>query len=945
MVSTPSVIPPLTLQLFCEASGDGLQLTPTTFGSRTGLHKTTRISTGSRLGLAANSQSLVNDAVRGITQKLQVPIEAWFFAAEYPSRNSQIQSAATDENGLAFFKPTVLSLNSNLPKDHPLASLKPGLRIEVRKAMPNQDGQGNHPEHLFNAHLTYSEVIPQLLKFGFYNFQVVTAEDNNMKFTLQISLSKSNLNNPTELQAASSQLSDLRKCLDTVVTYELDREKKNGYRLESVQQMLSAITTSSNERSLACAMVVQKITGYKGIDFGDKFPTRIPLMWSREFGSNVPLTLDTQQSECLLQGCSFGGHQDFIMALALNASTSVAVEITQEKGLNVEDPASVHAAVVQYLKATPPSVYRNRQMVALRDMLGAISDYTSDPSWKLGAKLTMLSNSGSVTSKSARQSVNVLGKVNVDLQAANNGMGEDQSIPGFSLSHWLIMANSPNQMQTGVKLNEPSNPKQVQYQGEGKGIKLPFLTPDCEDYAHLLSTASKLFDRYSPDEMQQCVQRTCEFMPPSVSELKPTLCVMMQAMKRQTTSVSQTIDPVQFSVFNSKVLLQEINNARNKEGELKTGPAAILAKAISIGENQVSVSTKDLQTNQNTSYLSAETFDLWWRGQPLNGHAIVTTMRVNDVATVMVEGKQVCIQMLNDIPEVVEGTGPAYQTATNTSTEFKVDLNKQPTNPIRINLDAKLKQAHLNCSMAGNVRSSLHVTEVQNLINIEGLNEAIQRAMISTNSNLADTDVSLSSYVLAARQTFSLNCEVADTSSEQKITTDNLFYVTFLACGLNGVAYSADTQNLGSQTQSTMSLYHGAPIVRGLVKNAETLFFSTKMDKDEERRCNSLGALTGLLILKGEQLMQCMPNISSRSSRLQMQYNPQMNSFIPLTPAQLSTAKQFQCGLLSKAHARIGESTALKHLGKLIDNVIDVTSSMPVVQVSGFTCDASLRYQ
>jgi hypothetical protein len=938
MVSTPSVLPPLTLQLFCDASGDGLELTPVSLSSRMGVYNTTRTlrSSGSRLGLAANSQSLVNEAVRGLTQKLQVPIEAWFFAADYPSRNPQVQAAVTDENGMAFIKPTVLSFNSGLPVDHPLGSLKPGLRIEIRKGMPNQDRQGSHPEHIFNAHLTFSEMIPQLLKCGLYNCEAVTAEDNNMKFTLQISLSKFNLSTPSELQAASSQLSDLRKCLDTVVTYELDREKKNGYRLESVQQMLNAITTSSNERSLTCAQFVQKITGYKGMDFGDRYPTRIPLMWSREFGSNVPLTLDTQQSECLLQGCTFGGHQDFIMALALNASTSVAVEITQEKGLNVEDPASVHAAVVQYLKETPPNVYRNRQLVALRDMLGAISDYTNDPSWKLGAKLTMLSNPATMAPKSATQSVNVLGKVNVDLQASNNGMGEDQSIPGFNLSHWMIMANSRTE-------NAPISISSLQ--GEVGKEKLPFLTTDCEDYAHLIGTASKLFDRYSAEDMEQCVQSTCEFMPASVSEIKPTLCLMMQAMKRQPTSAPPMSDPVHISSFDSKTLLNKINQARNQEGEVKTCPAAILAKAISIGESQVSVSTKDLQTNQNVPALSAGMFDTWWREQPLNGHAIVTSMRVVDVATVVVDGRSVCIQMLKDIPEVVEGTGPAYQIATNTSTEFKVDLDRPPTNALRMNLNGKLKQACLNCSMAGNVRSSLHVTEVQNLINMDGLKEAIQRTLISTNNDVVETNMPLSSYVLAARQTFSLNCEVADTYAQQKVTTDNLFYVTFLACGLHGVAYSADTNNLLSQTQSTMALYHGAPIVRGLVKNAETLFFSSKMDKDEERRCKSLGALTGLTMLKGEQLIQCLPNIASRSSRLQMQYNAQMNTFIPLTPAQLSTSNQFQCGLFSKAHARIDESTTLKHLGMLADNVLEVTSSMPVVQVNGFTSNVCLRYQ
>jgi hypothetical protein len=228
---------------------------------------------------------------------------------------------------------------------------------------------------------------------------------------------------------------------------------------------------------------------------------------------------------------------------------------------------------------------------------------------------------------------------------------------------------------------------------------------------------------------------------------------------------------------------------------------------------------------------------------------------------------------------------------------------------------------------------------------MEGLKEAIQQTMMTTADEFSETRLSLSSYQLAARQTFSLNCEDADTYMKQKITTDNLFYTTFLACGSNGVSYSADTQNLSSNKESTVSLYHGAPIVRGLLANAETLFFSSKMDPNEERRCRSLGVLTGLTMLKGEQLMQCLPNFSSRSSRLQMQYNPQMNSYIPLTPAQLLTAKQFQCGLLSKAHARINENTTFKQLGMLVDNVLEVTSSMPVVQVSGFTSNVCLRYQ
>ena len=53
--------------------------------------------------------------------------------------------------------------------------------------------------------------------------------------------------------------------MDTVMTYELDREQKTGIRLETVQQMLNAITSSANERSQA--RVFEKITGYKGPEY------------------------------------------------------------------------------------------------------------------------------------------------------------------------------------------------------------------------------------------------------------------------------------------------------------------------------------------------------------------------------------------------------------------------------------------------------------------------------------------------------------------------------------------------------------------------------------------------------------------------------------------------------------------------------------------------------
>jgi hypothetical protein len=358
--------------------------------------------------MAPSIVSLISEVKETKPQMMRFPVQAWSCVTEFPSKKIQVQTSISNNDAVAIVDERIMNLNSILSEQDPLRPLMPGLQIEMRKPVPNESCSCSHLEHLLTMHIPYSSLIDRLITHGLNENTVTTTEDKNMKWTLEVALAvrevtnqsfaypgqtlaypRQDLNSPTGI---ASQMEDLYDCKNTVTAYRALTEQ-NGIPLETVQQMIGKVMDFGNSRSEACAAVLGTLIQTEGQDFAGKKPTRMPMMWSRKFGDNakgVPAGLDNQQTEWLLRGAAVGSHQEFVGVLTLNAFTSLAVEIAQGLRADVHNPASVHEAVAKHVRSTSTADFRTQVLTETREQLAAVSKYTSDPSWKLHFKATML---------------------------------------------------------------------------------------------------------------------------------------------------------------------------------------------------------------------------------------------------------------------------------------------------------------------------------------------------------------------------------------------------------------------------------------------------------------------------------------------------------------------------------------------------------------------------
>jgi hypothetical protein len=165
-----------------------------------------------------------------------------------------------------------------------------------------------------------------------------------------------------------------------------------------------------------------------------------------------------------------------------------------------------------------------------------------------------------------------------------------------------------------------------------------------------------------------------------------------------------------------------------------------------------------------------------------------------------------------------------------------------------------------------------------------------------------------------------------------------------LSNGGHGVAYSLDTSKLRASQDSHVDLFFAAPMSTGLVTDSETLFLSCKMDREEERRLIALGALTGLTMLRGEKLLRCLPEITSSAASLHVRLDTRLNTFIPLTLAEMSMKKHFTRGTVSQCDVNMRGCDVPQHMECLVKSAIEITGCNPIVRMKGFTSSVDLRY-
>ena len=891
--------------------------------------------------MASLNTALASGPPKTQLQRMIVPVQAWYFVTEVPSQKPCVQSVIANSNAEAVLPEKELKLDSGMPREHPLAPLKPSLQIDIRKPVRCEDNSQQHLEHVVTMHLPYMELLKQLFEHGHYSCAATTGEDQN-KWILEVCVandckvqntgfdSRQTLVRTADLMAVPpgvlSAKEALRSCLDTVMAYELGMQNKVGL-LETVQDMTTAITASRSQRTEACRKVLTSL-------MKTDVEAEIPLQWSRYLGNvenGDPVCMDPQQIESMIKGSVLCGLQPQLMIFNLNACATVAVQIAQKYGVHYDDIQGIDAAVANYIKSTSAVEFRKMILEQVRDELIANAKYTGDPSWKPEFSVKLLPDQQLLP---YQKKGDMLANVEVQMVKSTEP-GEDQSIPGFTAAHMLMQeVNSCGGVDdNGLMLHN----------GGGRESTLKFYF-DCEDSAAFLAAAATSWNLPEAD-LRKSVAHICELMPPSVSELQPTLMNMMLILKEQSlpSLSSECKNRVDLQKMESGSLLRNIAKAKQEAGQFRISTTALLAKAPSIGASQVPDSTMDAKKDKNFDTFSADMFSEWWRSQPLNGHAIVTSGTVKSVMSIGVSERTVHIKMLGDDLHVFEGTGPAYQVAFPNSQAVSISLDKQPSTDMRRNLQMKLKNTKLNIPMANNVKSSLHVTELQNIMQFRQLQQSIQQNMPQSVSQKTQSMSPFSGMQLAARQTFSLNC-AATNASQRMVATDNSFYVTMLCRGAEGVAYTIDTRTMGTVENSQAPMYFGGSLVKGLVSDSETILLHSEMDVDEERRCKALGALTSVTMLTPEQLLPHLPTITSRQLRQKMRVVPQSNTLVPLTANEISTANSFSCGILTQHNQRVDEHELMQSIVNFTNEASEVIGCTPIVQCNGFSSSFCISY-
>jgi len=929
------------LRLSCEIPENKISINSISSCVAHPLAPRTASRNNARFSMAPLNTALISESPKTQFQRMIVPVQAWYFVTEVPSQKPCVQAAISNSNAEAFLDERELKLDSGMPREHPLAPLKPSLQIDIRKPVQSEDSSQQHLEHVVTMHLPYMELLKQLFENRVYSCAVTTSEDQN-KWILEVGVAnrccvQNNVSDPRrtmlgtgDVMASPSDFltvkENLRSCLDRVMAYELGMENKVG-RLETVQEMTTAITASRSQRTEACRKVLTSLIKTNA-------EAEIPLQWSR-FLSDVkngdPVCMDPQQIECMIKGSVLCGLHPQLMIFNLNACATVAVRIAQKYGVHHNDIQGIDTAVATYIKSTSAVEFRKMVLEQVRDELIANAQYTGDPSWKPEFSVKILPDQQLAP---YQKKGDMFAKVEVNMVKAGEP-GEDQSIPGFTAAHLLMQEfNSRGGVPGDALLQNTEG-------GKERTLKFHF---DCEDSAAFLAATAVSWN-LPEEDLRKSIASICELMPPSVSELQATLTNMMMVLKEQSRSSlnNEACKRIDLQKLDSACLLRNIAEAKQQTGEYKFSTTALLAKAPSIGASQTADNAVDRKTSTDFDNFSADMFSEWWRSQPLNGHAIVTSGTIKHVMTIDAGGKTVHIKMLGDDLNVVEGTGPAYQVEFPNSQAVSINLDKQPSTDMRRNLQFKLKNTKLNIPMANNVKSSLHVSELQNILNFRQIQQSLQQNMQQGVRQNTQNIFPVSGMQLAARQTFSLNC-AATTASQRMVATDNSFYVTMLCRGAEGLAYTVDTSKTTTLENSQVQMYFGGSLVKGLVQDSETILLHAEMDLDEVRRCTALGALTSVTMLSPEQLIPNLPTITSRQLRQQMRVLPQTNTIVPLTAKEISIANSFSCGILTQRNERVEEQEFLQNIADLSNEAAEVIGCTPIVHCNGFSSSFCLRY-
>jgi hypothetical protein len=139
------------------------------------------------------------------------------------------------------------------------------------------------------------------------------------------------------------------------------------------------------------------------------------------------------------------------------------------------------------------------------------------------------------------------------------------------------------------------------------------------------------------------------------------------------------------------------------------------------------------------------------------------------------------ITLVSADPDIIEGTGVARETLTSATQMATLNVAKGQCSQQRLLLQKKLDSGIvLNSSTAENIKSSLHATEMTQMMTNSAMN-----------GNATGLPMGLFSFApklwvpsISAVQSYSLNGEAATTKEQREVMINTMFYAVGLACGM-----------------------------------------------------------------------------------------------------------------------------------------------------------------
>lgn len=639
-------------------------------------------------------------------------------------------------------------------------ALTQSANAETTAACASTEKSTDQTTHLFTASIPLEYVLQQLMKSETIEHNIMTSEDDNKLWKVELKPVKTNNISAQAFQQQYSMQMDAVKAHVAWVKSEM------GY-CETLLETATFVTQARLERKKKCTAVLKQLVP-------DELPTTWDLQMSRPLGvamtpSGVePIKLDQQALEHLRVGSASGDQAQQTFLMFVNSLASATVQIAQQADVHIGfdpstqlavfDPVAFQNANAHFVAQYGADALMKIVQLKCQENVFSSTKYTSDPHYD-----TVMQMQAANINMAGTGQINFQSKI----ELSKNTAGEDQQI--------------------GV--------------GYGLEDKAGVLNTDCEDDATFIIALSSQMLAFSKAEFLQSTTHALSYFPRSVQQITNTIVSMAEVLHKQENENMQHANNPQ----TNKVLLENLNMnvLRNAISQAKDAPAvrivsacSLLAKAPSIGDNTsttVSIRDKTLASSQITP---ARMFE-WWgtsRENGLNGHSVCTAINAHHVLTTHVEGKPVVVTLVDKEQDIFEGTGVARETSTPASQVATLNFatDRSSLTPQRVLLQQKLDSGIvLNTALASNIKSALNAAEVTKVM----ANTAVKAKTTGAPIGVSMQQKAMQVPIVTAIQAYTLSAGESATAAQRELTIQTMFYAVGLSCGI-GPLYSIPMSNV-----------------------------------------------------------------------------------------------------------------------------------------------------